>query len=111
MKFRRRAEWEWIAETVKDIRLIHPHSAIINMPYLDTGDLDADTQSKVYIPMSELLPKIFATVLKTKDCMFIKPGDTIMFLPNCVMDYLTSDQRRVWAIDERAAQVAIEGWR
>ena len=109
-RFRRKAEWESIAYDVRDIKLIHPRSAIVHMPYLDTGDVE-EGLGQVYIPMSELLPKIFTQVLKTKDCRFIKPGDTVMFLPNCVMSYLTADYRRIWALDERACQLVIEGWK
>lgn len=92
-------------DEVTDIRLIWPHTIIVDMPYLDTRSEDRMVQ----VPYAELLPKVFTTVLKAYKCSLVRAGDTVMFLPNHCLDYYTADHRRIWAMDERACQVVIEG--
>ena len=92
---------------VADIRLIWPHTALVESPWLDTGE---DGDKTLWTPYAELLPKIFTTVLKTHKCDFVKAGDVVMFLPHCALDYFMADGRRLWALDERACQVTLEGW-
>jgi hypothetical protein len=94
-------------EDVADIRLIHPHSALVDCPFLDSGE---DRPGAIWTPYAELLPKIFTVVLKTFKCDFINTGDVVMFRPHHAQDYFLRDGRRLWAIDERACQVTLEGW-
>lgn len=94
-------------DEVADIRLIHPHTCIIDMPTLDVG---GEGKTRFAVPYAELLPRIFTKVLATHPtCQYVKPGDQVMFLPNHVMSYMRSDMTLVWAMDERACQVIIEG--
>ena len=95
-------------DDVADIRLIHPHSILVDPPYLDTGD---DGRTLIQTPYADLLPKIFTTVLKTgPGCTYVRVGDVVMFEKHSVLDYYLSDHRRIWAMDERACQLVMEGW-
>lgn len=84
---------------VADIQLLWPHTILIDKPFLD----EENETTGILTPYSEQLPKVFTRVLKAHKCDYVQEGDTIMFLPHHVLDYLLSDGRRLYAMDERAA--------
>jgi len=98
---------------VADIRLIWPHSILVDEPFLDTGADSQDGRIAIITPYHDMLPKIFTTVLKAYKCSLVEEGDLVMFKAHHVLDYTTANKRRIWAMDERAclAVLLADGWK
>lgn len=83
------------------IRLIQPHTALVECPYLD------EDLGDIILVFNERLPKVLTKVLQVYKCDELEVGDEIMFNPNAINQYLLADGSVIYAIDERSASTVI----
>lgn len=101
------------SDDVADLKLIWPHTILVDTPFLDTGGESEDGRIALITPYAEMLPKIFTTVLKAYKCDWVKEGDLVMFKKHAYTPYLRTGHKKVYAMDERACLAVLldDGWK